>query len=109
MPSVRGGRELNQWSPQWGARKRILGAARQEGRFYFLWRFGSFGRESERLFCFLLRQFREGVRDPNSPMKVMHGTPEFTAPEVIAFEPVGFTTDMWSIGVICYILYIAPH
>ncbi|TFK02053.1 Myosin light chain kinase, smooth muscle [Platysternon megacephalum] len=42
--------------------------------------------------------------DPNSPMKVMHGTPEFMAPEVIAFEPVGFTTDMWSIGVICYIL-----
>uniref|UniRef100_A0A8C3S0D9 Protein kinase domain-containing protein n=1 Tax=Chelydra serpentina TaxID=8475 RepID=A0A8C3S0D9_CHESE len=35
---------------------------------------------------------------------VMHGTPEFVAPEVIAFEPVGFATDMWSIGVICYIL-----
>ncbi|XP_050790918.1 myosin light chain kinase, smooth muscle-like [Gopherus flavomarginatus] len=42
--------------------------------------------------------------DPNSPVKVMHGTAEFMAPEVIAFEPVGFTTDMWSIGVICYIL-----
>ncbi|CAM5137438.1 unnamed protein product [Natator depressus] len=42
--------------------------------------------------------------DPKSPVKVMHGTPEFMAPEVIAFEPVGFTTDMWSIGVICYIL-----
>ncbi|XP_006026447.1 myosin light chain kinase, smooth muscle-like isoform X1 [Alligator sinensis] len=42
--------------------------------------------------------------DPNSPVKVLHGTPEFMAPEVVSFEPVGFTTDMWSIGVICYIL-----
>ncbi|NXL38335.1 MYLK protein, partial [Glaucidium brasilianum] len=37
-------------------------------------------------------------------VKVLHGTPEFMAPEVIAFEPVGFFTDMWSVGVICYIL-----
>lgn len=37
-------------------------------------------------------------------MKVLHGTPEFMAPEVVAFEPVGFSTDMWSVGVICYIL-----
>ncbi|NXG37716.1 MYLK protein, partial [Dromaius novaehollandiae] len=37
-------------------------------------------------------------------VKVLHGTPEFMAPEVVSFEPVGFTTDMWSIGVICYIL-----
>uniref|UniRef100_A0A8C4YN93 Protein kinase domain-containing protein n=1 Tax=Gopherus evgoodei TaxID=1825980 RepID=A0A8C4YN93_9SAUR len=45
---------------------------------------------------------RLGERE--GPVKVMHGTAEFMAPEVIAFEPVGFTTDMWSIGVICYIL-----
>uniref|UniRef100_A0A8C2F0Y2 Myosin light chain kinase, smooth muscle-like n=1 Tax=Cyprinus carpio TaxID=7962 RepID=A0A8C2F0Y2_CYPCA len=42
--------------------------------------------------------------DPNTPLKVMHGTPEFVAPEVISFEPVCLATDMWSIGVICYIL-----
>ncbi|XP_073674607.1 myosin light chain kinase, smooth muscle [Garra rufa] len=42
--------------------------------------------------------------DPNTPLKVMHGTPEFVAPEVINFEPVCLATDMWSIGVICYIL-----
>uniref|UniRef100_A0AAQ4QR63 Myosin, light chain kinase 5 n=1 Tax=Gasterosteus aculeatus aculeatus TaxID=481459 RepID=A0AAQ4QR63_GASAC len=42
--------------------------------------------------------------DSNTPLKVMHGTPEFVAPEVINYEPVFFTTDMWSIGVICYIL-----
>uniref|UniRef100_U3K403 Protein kinase domain-containing protein n=1 Tax=Ficedula albicollis TaxID=59894 RepID=U3K403_FICAL len=35
---------------------------------------------------------------------VLHGTPEFMAPEVVAFEPVSFSTDMWSVGVICYIL-----
>ncbi|NXB08997.1 MYLK protein, partial [Cnemophilus loriae] len=37
-------------------------------------------------------------------VKVLHGTPEFMAPEVVAFEPVSFSTDMWSVGVICYIL-----
>ncbi|KAK3519992.1 hypothetical protein QTP70_010226 [Hemibagrus guttatus] len=42
--------------------------------------------------------------DSSTPLKVMHGTPEFVAPEVINFEPVCLTTDMWSIGVICYIL-----
>ncbi|XP_019949701.2 myosin light chain kinase, smooth muscle isoform X1 [Paralichthys olivaceus] len=42
--------------------------------------------------------------DPNTPLKVMHGTPEFVAPEVINYEPVCLATDMWSIGVICYIL-----
>ncbi|KAE8283410.1 Myosin light chain kinase, smooth muscle [Larimichthys crocea] len=40
----------------------------------------------------------------NTSLKVMHGTPEFVAPEVINYEPVCFATDMWSIGVICYIL-----
>ncbi|XP_063760591.1 myosin light chain kinase, smooth muscle isoform X2 [Eleginops maclovinus] len=40
----------------------------------------------------------------DTPLKVMHGTPEFVAPEVINYEPVCLTTDMWSIGVICYIL-----
>ncbi|KAM7371592.1 hypothetical protein PAMP_008811 [Pampus punctatissimus] len=42
--------------------------------------------------------------DGKTPLKVMHGTPEFVAPEVINYEPVGLATDMWSIGVICYIL-----
>ncbi|XP_056404200.1 myosin light chain kinase, smooth muscle-like isoform X2 [Hyla sarda] len=42
--------------------------------------------------------------EPGVPVKVLQGTAEFVAPEVIAFEPVGFTTDMWSLGVICYIL-----
>ncbi|XP_029312068.1 myosin light chain kinase, smooth muscle-like isoform X2 [Cottoperca gobio] len=42
--------------------------------------------------------------EEGKPLMVMHGTPEFVAPEVINYEPVGLETDMWSIGVICYIL-----
>ncbi|XP_061568208.1 myosin light chain kinase, smooth muscle isoform X2 [Cololabis saira] len=42
--------------------------------------------------------------DDRTPLKVMHGTPEFVAPEVINYEPVCLATDMWSIGVISYIL-----
>ncbi|KAJ8417627.1 hypothetical protein AAFF_G00224700 [Aldrovandia affinis] len=34
----------------------------------------------------------------------MFGTPEFVAPEVVNFEPLGLEADMWSIGVITYIL-----
>ncbi|TRY93441.1 hypothetical protein DNTS_005742 [Danionella cerebrum] len=37
-------------------------------------------------------------------LKVLFGTPEFVAPEVINYEAIGYATDMWSIGVICYIL-----
>jgi myosin-light-chain kinase len=34
----------------------------------------------------------------------MFGTAEFSAPEVVTFDEIGFYTDMWSIGVICYVL-----
>ncbi|XP_033974932.1 myosin light chain kinase, smooth muscle-like isoform X1 [Trematomus bernacchii] len=42
--------------------------------------------------------------EEGKPLMVMHGTPEFVAPEVINYEPIGLETDLWSIGVICYIL-----
>uniref|UniRef100_A0A8C1VA30 Myosin, light chain kinase 5 n=1 Tax=Cyprinus carpio TaxID=7962 RepID=A0A8C1VA30_CYPCA len=42
--------------------------------------------------------------EPGKSLLVLHGTPEFVAPEVVNYEPVDLTTDMWSIGVICYIL-----
>ncbi|XP_061120064.1 myosin light chain kinase, smooth muscle-like isoform X1 [Syngnathus typhle] len=42
--------------------------------------------------------------EEGKPLLVMHGTPEFVAPEVINYENVGVETDMWSIGVICFIL-----
>ena len=38
--------------------------------------------------------------DPGKPLKVMFGTPEFVAPEVVNFDPLGKGTDVWSIGVI---------
>lgn len=41
---------------------------------------------------------------PNTQLKVMYGTPEFVAPEVVNFDPLGPGTDMWSIGVITYVL-----
>ncbi|XP_062866718.1 death-associated protein kinase 2 [Trichomycterus rosablanca] len=34
----------------------------------------------------------------------MGGTPQYIAPEIINFEPLGTAADMWSVGVITYIL-----
>lgn len=42
--------------------------------------------------------------DPSKNLQVMFGTAEFSAPEVVSFEDIGPWTDMWSIGVICYVL-----
>lgn len=42
--------------------------------------------------------------NPNQTLKVFCGTPEFVAPEVVNYEKIGFETDMWSLGVICYVL-----
>ncbi|XP_078544146.1 myosin light chain kinase family member 4 isoform X1 [Lissotriton helveticus] len=41
---------------------------------------------------------------PREKLKVHFGTPEFLAPEVVNYEFVSFPTDMWSIGVIAYML-----
>ncbi|KHN81711.1 Titin [Toxocara canis] len=42
--------------------------------------------------------------DPKKTIKLLFGTPEFCAPEVVNFQPVGLSTDMWTVGVIAYIL-----
>lgn len=42
--------------------------------------------------------------DPAKKLQVLFGTPEFVAPEVVNFDAIGYGTDMWSIGVICYVL-----
>lgn len=34
------------------------------------------------------------------------GTPEFLSPEVVNYEQVSYSTDMWSMGVITYMLYV---
>ncbi|KAF4076791.1 hypothetical protein AMELA_G00219200 [Ameiurus melas] len=42
--------------------------------------------------------------DPGEEYKSLCGTPQYIAPEVINYEPLSVATDMWSIGVITYIL-----
>lgn len=42
--------------------------------------------------------------DPDKKLQVLFGTPEFVAPEVVNFDEIGYGTDMWSVGVICYVL-----
>lgn len=42
--------------------------------------------------------------NPNQKLKVMQGTPEFAAPEVISYEGVTPATDVWAVGVITYVV-----
>lgn len=32
------------------------------------------------------------------------GTPDYVAPEVLSYEPISLATDMWSVGVLAYVL-----
>ncbi len=41
---------------------------------------------------------------PGEDVRILFGTPEFVSPEVINYEPVSTTSDMWSVGVVCYVL-----
>nr|XP_055044612.1 myosin light chain kinase 2, skeletal/cardiac muscle [Misgurnus anguillicaudatus]XP_055044613.1 myosin light chain kinase 2, skeletal/cardiac muscle [Misgurnus anguillicaudatus] len=41
---------------------------------------------------------------PREKLKVSFGTPEFLAPEVVNFDFVSFPTDMWTVGVVTYML-----
>uniref|UniRef100_A0A8C5RM46 Myosin light chain kinase 3 n=1 Tax=Laticauda laticaudata TaxID=8630 RepID=A0A8C5RM46_LATLA len=41
---------------------------------------------------------------PCEKLKVNFGTPEFLAPEVVNYDFVSFPTDMWSVGIIVYML-----
>ncbi|XP_076874777.1 myosin light chain kinase 2, skeletal/cardiac muscle [Brachyhypopomus gauderio] len=41
---------------------------------------------------------------PREKLRVSFGTPEFLAPEVVNFDFVSFPTDMWTIGVVTYML-----
>ena len=42
--------------------------------------------------------------DPDKKLQVLFGTPEFVAPEVVNFDSISFATDMWSVGVVAYVL-----
>ena len=47
----------------------------------------------------LAKELKEG-----EPTRIMFGTAEFVSPEVINYDPVSTASDMWSVGVICYVL-----
>nr|KAF6330521.1 myosin light chain kinase 2 [Myotis myotis] len=42
--------------------------------------------------------------NPKEKMKVNFGTPEFLSPEVVNYDQISDKTDMWSMGVITYML-----
>ena len=43
---------------------------------------------------------------PGVEVREMLGTPEFVSPEVVNYEPLSLNTDLWSIGVITYIMSV---
>ncbi|KAI4873615.1 hypothetical protein NFI96_016682 [Prochilodus magdalenae] len=42
--------------------------------------------------------------DSTSEVREIVGTPEYVAPEVLSYEPISTATDMWSIGVLTYVM-----
>ncbi|XP_041697148.2 serine/threonine-protein kinase 17A-like isoform X1 [Coregonus clupeaformis] len=40
----------------------------------------------------------------NQELREIIGTPEYVAPEILSFEPISTATDMWSIGVLAYMM-----
>ncbi|KAG4073902.1 hypothetical protein HA402_014107 [Bradysia odoriphaga] len=42
--------------------------------------------------------------DPDKKLQILFGTPEFVAPEIVNFDRISFGTDMWSVGVLSYVL-----
>ncbi|CAF0846330.1 unnamed protein product [Brachionus calyciflorus] len=42
--------------------------------------------------------------DPDEIVKISSGTVEFAAPEIVEHDSVGFSTDMWAVGVLTYVI-----
>ncbi|XP_038051694.1 twitchin-like [Patiria miniata] len=47
--------------------------------------------------------------DPEERVKVVSGSSEYSSPELINGDAVGFSTDMWTVGVIVYMLLSGIH
>lgn len=45
--------------------------------------------------------------DPDEIVKVSSGTVEFAAPEIVEHDSVGFSTDMWAVGVLTYVMFVS--
>ena len=69
-------------------------------RFFYGLIYKSSQKESSLLICHFFRSFILFLFQ----IKSMVGTPEFVAPEVVSYDYISTGTDMWSLGVICYIL-----
>ncbi|XP_018424562.1 PREDICTED: serine/threonine-protein kinase 17A isoform X1 [Nanorana parkeri] len=44
------------------------------------------------------------VVNNNEELREIMGTPEYVAPEILSYEPIFTATDMWSIGVLAYVM-----
>ena len=42
--------------------------------------------------------------DPDEEAKVSSATLEFSAPEILEHDSIGYYTDMWAVGVLTYVL-----
>ncbi|XP_004708092.2 serine/threonine-protein kinase 17A [Echinops telfairi] len=40
----------------------------------------------------------------NEELREIMGTPEYVAPEILSYDPISMATDMWSIGVLAYVM-----
>lgn len=40
----------------------------------------------------------------NSEIRGICGTPDYVAPEILQYDPISLATDMWSVGVLTYVL-----
>ncbi|XP_075068634.1 serine/threonine-protein kinase 17A [Mixophyes fleayi] len=44
------------------------------------------------------------IMNNNEELREIMGTPEYVAPEILSYEPINTSTDMWSIGVLAYVM-----
>ncbi|KAG8442785.1 hypothetical protein GDO86_011556 [Hymenochirus boettgeri] len=44
------------------------------------------------------------ILNNNEELREIMGTPEYVAPEILSYEPISTATDMWSIGVLAYVM-----
>jgi len=58
----------------------------------------------ENSFQVKLVDFGLARRLENQDTCIMQGTPDFVSPEVVNYEPISTCSDMWSVGVITYVL-----
>eukprot|EP00093_Oithona_nana_P005155 05155.XXX_203725_205300_1 [CDS] Oithona nana genome sequencing. len=48
--------------------------------------------------------FAKKLNSDQQIVRVLQGTPEFVPPEIVNYEPIGFPSDTWSIGVVAFVL-----